>query len=363
MLLIQDYIVERSDWESSDKAVEDRESVENLGPTHAITEHRIFVAGPGRLVTAVAGPAGVRILSAPDLLVKETEVREYEPDSLAPCTRRVPDHVPSDFGFGKNLEYNPVLYGWNTTKVLEITKLVRATTMGWELGNTFTQHKVMVCIWRDTATLEWKPGAYARSWPMERTLPCSTAWTNDHSRLLGSGWRPIVCDRQTVKRPTRDIPPETFSYGIIDERGDTVKESMIHREHVPNPHATKGKDIRAMNKKAPKMNVVRADQQRGYRLEHPLKLKVKKRIGRNNRRVDDLQLCRGLDKDEPVPPARPRFHQAAVRPSPIDQDGGSPLRLVLPEVQPPAGEGALRHVQVQGGPSQDRQRPDHSTAA
>ncbi|EFJ33343.1 hypothetical protein SELMODRAFT_407069 [Selaginella moellendorffii] len=80
------------------------------------------------------------------------------------------------------------------------------------------------------------------------------------------------------KRCTRDLPSDNFIYGVLNEYSPTVKELMVFRENVPDPSAAKGTDLRAMNKKAPKMKVTRADEQRMYRREHPIKLKVKQRL-------------------------------------------------------------------------------------
>ncbi|EFJ31941.1 hypothetical protein SELMODRAFT_408298 [Selaginella moellendorffii] len=325
MLLIQeilrDYIVERSDWESSDKVFEDRESVENLDQ---LTGNTYTTFG--------------LILSAPDLLVKETEVREYE----------ILLHLAYD-------EFPPTL---------DLAMLQK------RYGHAGVGAGSVRAIVADGENAALQYSLDERSHPLVCDRQSGdgnmTYDESDHPRMgvvrHSSHKNELLIKPRlaAVKRPTRDIPPETFSYGIIDERGDTVKESMIHREHVPNPHATKGKDIRAMNKKAPKMNVVRADQQRGYRLEHPLKLKVKKRIAnvpplpsvKNPDHVYGLPLPRGETTDELMAYS---YAEDWIKMNQYHQHDH--------EVQPPAGEGALRHVQVQGGPSQDRQRPDHSTAA
>ncbi|EFJ37911.1 hypothetical protein SELMODRAFT_402568 [Selaginella moellendorffii] len=104
---------------------------------------------------------------------------------------------------------------------------------------------------------------------------------------------------------------------------------MIHREHVPNPHATKG---RAMNKKAPKMSI------------SSLLLEARVHAGANDRRFDDLQYADDWIKMN-------NTTSMTVRPSLDDQESGSPLRNPSPEER-------FVTSKFKVAPSQDRQRPD-----
>lgn len=78
-----------------------------------------------------------------------------------------------------------------------------------------------------------------------------------------------------VKTVTASLPPDDFAYGISRSRDEEGAREVTFKwvMHQPNPDAKPGPDFKAMNALAVHNEVIKSQDQRDFRLQHPKTLK------------------------------------------------------------------------------------------
>lgn len=131
---------------------------------------------------------------------------------------------------------------------------------------------------------EWRHRPRVEATPVPSTPRMGTLGRRAASATL------IKPELGKVRQTTYTLPGPAHTYGKANARGDKKTGQMIMswKEHVPNPHATSGRDFKALNKGAIVAGATTAKEQLAYRLTHDARLKLGSRERRRSTPADDV---------------------------------------------------------------------------